>query len=204
MLMPEGDFLRPTTQNRMLAILEALEDNAAVSQSRLGECTGLSVAMINSYLKKMCDQGLVERRPINAKSYSYLITEEGHSMRRRYLGDYCAEIVRSYTTIKKHVHAKLNRLALEGKKRLVLWGASETCEIVLSALRNTSLTVLALVDSDTDKHGTLLAGHAIFPPEVLASMHCDAVVITSFGQAEKIQEQLHPIAQSHGLEVVRL
>lgn len=204
MLMPEGEFLRPTTQNRMLAILEALTDNAAISQSELGIRTGLSSAMVNGYLKQMREDGLVERRPLNAKSYEYLLTQSGRNVRREYFGEYCAEIVRSYTAIKRHVQDKLEKLAQEGKQRLVLWGASETCDIVLSALRETPLTVLALVDSNPAKHGTLLAGHAIFPPAVLTSMNCDAVVITSFGQAANIYEQLQPLANDYGLEVVRL
>lgn len=204
MLHSHGRFLRPSTDNRTLSILETLSQDSVVSQSALGERTGLSGAMVNSYLRDLKADGCIERRPLNAKSYEYVLTERGHAQRRELLDEYCAEIVRGYTALKDLVRDKLHGLAERGVNRLVLWGASETCEVVLSALRGSGLTVLALVDSDPAKHGRLLAGHAIFPPEVLPSMNCDAVVITSFGRSGDIHAQLRPLAEAHGLEVVRL
>ena len=204
MLRPNGRFLRPSTDNRTLSILETLSVDSAVSQSALGERTGLSGAMVNSYLRDLKAEGFIEKRPLNAKSFEYVLTDNGHRERRALLDEYCAEIVRSYTALKTLVQSKLNGLAERGIRRLALWGASETCEVALSAIRDTELTVLALVDSDPAKHGRLLAGHAIFPPEILPAMNCDAVVITSFGRSEDIHAQLRPLAEAHGLEVVRL
>lgn len=204
MLQHDGRFLKPSQDNRALSLLETLSEDSSLSQSALGERTGLSGAMVNRYLRDLQQQGLLEKRPVNAKSYEYVLTPAGHDQRRELLGDYCAEIVRSYTALKTLVQGKLDKLEQAGRTRLVLWGASETCEVALSAIRNMKLTVLALVDSDPSKHGTLLAGHAILPPEVLPSMQCDAVVITSFGKGRDIQTQLKPLAKAHGLEVVRL
>ncbi|BBD07997.1 winged helix-turn-helix domain-containing protein [Desulfovibrio ferrophilus] len=204
MLQHQGRFLRPSTDNRTLSLLETLSEDSAVSQSALGERTGLSGAMVNKYLRELQHQGLIDKRPLNAKSYEYVLTQAGHSQRRELLGEYCAEIVRSYTALKALIGNKLDSLEKSGKQRLVLWGASETCEVVLSAIQNTGLTVLALVDSAPAKHGTMLAGHAILPPDILSSMHCDAVIITSFGKSDDIHAQLKPLAMAHGLEVVRL
>lgn len=204
MLQHQGHFLRPSTDHRTLSLLETLAEDSAVSQSTLGERTGLSAAMVNKYLRDLQHQGLIEKRPLNAKCYEYVLTRAGHGQRRELLGQYCAEVVRSYTALKTLVRGKLARLEQTGKRRLVLWGASETCEVALSAIRETSLTVLALVDSNPAKHGTLLAGLPILPPAILPSMQCDAVIITSFGKSGDIHAQLKPLAEAHDLEVVRL
>ena len=204
MLQHEGRFLKPSQDKRTLSLLETLSEDSAISQSSLGERTGLSGAMVNKYLRDLQHQGLIEKRPINAKSYEYVLTRSGHDQRRELLGEYCAEVVRSYTALKTLVQGKLGRLEQAGKRRIILWGASETCEVTLSAIRHTGLTVLALVDSDPAKHGTLLAGHVILPPSVLRELDCDAVVITSFGKGGDIHAQLKPLAQAHGLEVIRL
>lgn len=204
MLEQPSRFFRPSTEKRTLALLEALAEDPGLSQSALGERTGLSPAMVNSYLRDLQARGLVAARPVNGKSYRYDPTEDGQRERRTLLGDYCAEIVRSYTAIKSQVRAKLARLQDQGKTRLVLWGASETCEVVLAALTGGPFTVLALVDSDPAKHGSVLAGHPILPPEILPALSCDAVVATSFGRGDDISAQLRPIAETHGLEVVRL
>jgi len=204
MLQHEGRFLKPSQDKQTLSLLETLSEDSTLSQSALGERTGLSVASVNKYLRDMQLQGLVEKRPVNAKSFEYVLTRPGHDLRRELLDEYCAEVVRGYTALKALVQSKLERLEEAGRQSLILWGASETCEVALSAIRGTGLTVLALVDSNPAKHGTLLAGHVILPPAVLRDLKCDAVVITSFGKGGDIHAQLKPLAQANGLEVVRL
>ncbi|WP_028586787.1 winged helix-turn-helix domain-containing protein [Desulfocurvus vexinensis] len=204
MLPHQGRFVRPSTAQRTLTLLEALAEAPDLSQSVLGERAGLSPAMVNTYLRDFQTQGLVEARPVNGKSFRYELTPRGEGERRALLGDYCAEIVRSYTAIKALVRAKLARLETAGHTRLALWGASETCEVVLAALGATGLTVLALLDSDPAKHGTVLGGHPILPPEVLPGLRCDAVVITSFGRGDDIEARLRAMPGAAGVEVVRL
>jgi len=204
MLQHHSRFFRPSTEKRTLALLETLAQDPDLSQSVLGERTGLSSAMVNTYLRDFQSRELITARPINGKSFRYEITENGERERHALFGDYCAEIVRSYTAIKSLVRTKLDRLEAEGKIRLILWGASETCEVVLATLQSSRFVVLALVDSDPAKQGRVLGGHAIFPPEVLPGLGCDAVVVTSFGRSDDILAQLRPMADANGLEVVSL
>jgi len=76
--------------------------------------------------------------------------------------------------------------------------------VVLSALRDTGFQVVALVDNDVDKHGTLFHGYVISSPLVLDHVDCQAVVITSFGRQDEIHQQLQPVSIRRGLETVRL
>ncbi len=204
MLLHQGRFVRPSTAQRTLALLEALAQEPDLSQSVLGERTGLSPATVNAYLRDLQERGLVDARPVNGKSFRYEPTPAGEETRRALLGDYCAEVVRGYTAIKTLVRAKLARLEAAGRTRLALWGASETCEVVLAALGSTGLTVLALLDSDPAKHGGALGGRPILPPEVLPGLRCDAVVVTSFGRGDDIEARLRAMPGAAGLEVVRL
>lgn len=204
MLHLSGQFVRPSTEYRTLAILEALAETPHLSQSGLGERTGMSGAMVNSYLKDLRGKNCVEARPVNARNYEYLLTDAGERLRRDLFSAYCAEVVRSYTAVKTLVRRKLQVLEERGQKRLVLFGASETCEIALSTLRHMDCTVLALLDNDPDKHSQQLAGHTIFPPHVLETLTCDAIVITSFGQADDIFQQIQPLAESRHIPVVKL
>ncbi|NJB67068.1 DNA-binding MarR family transcriptional regulator [Desulfobaculum xiamenense] len=204
MLHINGQFLRPSTEYRTLAILEELAEDNTLSQSQLGERTGLSGAMVNHYLKDLRDRNILDVRPLNARSNEYVLTAQGERLRRDLFADYCAEIVRSYTALKQLVHRKLAGLERDGRRRLVFFGASETCEIALSAVRAMNLTVLALLDNNPAKHGEVLAGHTIFPPRVIESIGCDAIVVTSFGQADDILKQVRPLAETRNIPVVRL
>ena len=94
-------------------------------------------------------------------------------------------------------------IKVRGLTRLALFGASETCEIVLSALRDSGFSVVLLLDNDSNKYGTVFHGHVVSRPHVLEQVECDAVVITSFGRQHEIFEQLKSIASERGFEIVR-
>ena len=203
MLVTNGYYLKPSKSTRVLAILDALSRDSKLSQFELGKQLHLSGAMVNQYLKQLQSEGLVEFLPINGKSYNYTLTDQGHKSRRRMFSDYSSETVRLYSTIKEFVLEQLDELEKEGRRKLALFGASETCEVVLSALRDTNFQVLALLDNDTVKQGQFFNGHVVSAPHILDQVDCDAVVITSFGKQGEIYEQLLPYSEKRGFKIVR-
>jgi predicted transcriptional regulator len=204
MLQKNSRFLRPSTEHRTLGILQALSEDPSVSQWKLGRRAGLSSARINGYLKELKDQGHLTVNPLNAKSYEYLVTEQGERMRRELLGEYCAEVVRSYTALKEAVRKRLAGFIEQGVQRVALFGAAETCEVVLAAVEPLPLTVTAVIDSDPQKHGKLFGNFVILPPSVLLEIGCQAVIITSFGKSDEIYETLTKIIDVNSIPVVRL
>jgi len=203
MLITDGLYLKPSKSSRILAILDALSRDSSFSQFELGKRLNLSGAMVNQYLKQLQSDGLVEFLPVNGKSFRYFLTEEGHKSRQKMFSDYSSETVRLYSTIKDFVLDKLKVLEETGKRRLALFGASETCEVVLSALRDTSFQVMILLDNDSAKQGQIFNGHVVSAPHVLDQVDCDAVVITSFGKQGEIYEQLKPYSDKRGFQIVR-
>ena len=133
-----------------------------------------------------------------------MLTSGGEKSRRQMFSDYSSETIRLYTNVKDFILSKLRSLERRGRKKIALFGASETCEVVLSALRDTGFLVVAVVDNDPDKHGTLFHGYVISSPLVLEHVDCQCVVITSFGRQDEIYQQLQPVSQKCGLEIVRL
>lgn len=118
---------------------------------------------------------------------------------------FSSETVQIYTALKAAIVHKLANLKSRSLVKLVLFGASETCEIVLQALRATGgFEVMALVDNDPAKAGKTLGGHVISPPVVLDSLRPQAVVITSYGCQEEIHGQLRELYGQHNVEIIRL
>lgn len=202
-LIAEGIYFKPSKNARVLAMLDTLSFHSGLSQYELGRRLNLSGAMVNQYLKQMQAEGLVEFQPVNGKSYRYMLTPEGEAVRRQMLAGYSSETVRIYSTLKRFIQERLEPLVAENKLRLVLFGASETCEVVLSTLLESPFKVVALVDNDLDKHGVLFHGHVVSSPALLEHVECDAMVITSFGRQDEIYVQLNPIAERMGVDVVR-
>jgi len=204
MLLSDGKYIKPSKETRVLAILDSLSQDSALSQYELCRRLKLSGAMVNQYLKLLQEQKLIEYRPVNGKSYRYVLTSGGEKSRRQMFSDYSSETIRLYTNIKDFIVSKLRSLEARGRKKIALFGASETCEVVLSALRDTGFQVVAVVDNDVDKQGALFHGYVISSPLVLDHVDCQAVVITSFGRQDEIHQQLQPVSTRRGLETVRL
>ncbi len=152
----------------------------------------------------MATAGYIEFEPVNARSFNYNLTPAGESLRQGLFDQYCVEMVQGYTTLKQMIRNKLAPLRRRGLLRVALFGASETCEVVVSSLRNTDFRIVALLDSDPAKQGMTFLGMVISPPMVLASLNCQVVVITSFSRQEEIGRQIDCECSSRNLEIVRL
>ena len=205
MFLVNKTFYRPSKEARRLTILDALSQDSQVSQKELGRRANLSGAMVNQYLRLMEDDGLIHFERVNGKSFRYSLTESGEARRRAMFSSFSSETVQIYTALKAAIQGKLAGLKARGLVKLALFGASETCEVVLQALRAAGgFEVVALVDNDPDKAGKTLGGNVISPPVALASLRPQAVVITSFGRQEEIYEQLAAPCRDNSVEIVRL
>ena len=204
LLIAECEFIKPTRIARELFILETLALDSSLSQHKLGESSFLSGAMINQYLRTLQDKGLIRFVPSGNKSYNYEPTEAGAALRRSMFAAYSGELVRLYSALKRCILEKVSCLESKGIRKIALFGASETGEVVLSALAESSFDVVAVVDNDTAKHGKPFKGHIICSPEVLQYIPTEAVVITSFGHQDEIYAQIAPLATSKGMEVMKL
>ena len=190
MLLVNKRFLKPTKDARVISILENLRINPEMSQSELGERSLLSSAMVNNYLGELQKRGFIKPVPLDGKRFRYELTSQGEEARRDLLGYYMAEIVQVYSALKQSIKEKLDRIVSEGIEEIVLFGASTTCEVVLSVIDVRELRVIAVIDSDIKKHGQIFCGYVISPPEILKYIKFNAILITSFARHKEIRLQL--------------
>ena len=81
-----------------------------------------------------------------------------------------------YSALKEGIRSKLADLEAEGHASLILFGASETCEVVLAAIEGTNFRVVAITDNDPAKHGQSFHGHIVVPPQLIEKIPCQAVI----------------------------
>lgn len=204
-LLKPRRFFKPHKPLRVLSIMETFYLDSSLSQKELGKKTAMSGAMANQYINDLNGQGMIHPEAVNGKCYHYKLTSEGEKQRQTLLGEYCAEIVQIYSSLKELILQKLADLAVKNKTSLALFGASETCEVVMSALQKSKkFQVVAIVDNDKNKHSNTFQSHVILPPATLENINFDAVVITSFGRQQEIYNQLIPLSQKKNFQIVRL
>lgn len=197
-------YFAPGKDTWVLAILEALSRESDISQRDLGRLLHISGAVVNQHLRELNERQLIRFEARNGKSYRYVLTAEGEALRQDMATRCSTEAIHIYTGLKALVRERLLGLAARELTRIVLFGASETCEVVLSALGDLPLKVMALVDNDAAKHGTLFHGYIISPPHILDAVDCQAVLVTSFGRQAEIKAQLAPLCRARGLEIASL
>lgn len=204
MFLQDRRFYKPSRDARVLAILDSLSQENTLSQNELGRRLNLSGAMVNQYLKELQDGNLIRYEAVNGKSYRYVLTDAGEHKRLQMFSGLSTETIQIYTALKQLIASKLDGLKRRGMSKIALFGASETCEVVLSSLRDGFFEIVTLLDNDPGKQGKLFHGYVISPPHVLEAVPCQAVLITSFARQEEIYQQLEPLRRKKGLEVVKL
>ena len=183
-------FLSPTKKSRRLAVLLAIHDAPESSQHSIGKTTRLSSSMVNNYIKRLKEEGLITVSGDTNRTQSYHLTADGQQMLREALLDYSADIVQLYGSVKREIAKILSGYYEEGIRTGVLFGAAETAEVVHLAIKETQLVMIGVVDSDAAKHGKPFNGLIIQAPEEIKRIRPDAVIITSFARQEEIHGYL--------------
>jgi len=198
-----SEFLAPTKRFRRLSVLLAIHDSSQISQHKIARIAHLSSSMVNNYIKELHEQRLIKITGHTNRTQRYYLTPSGRQLLISSLLSYSSEIIRLYGGAKRQLSKRLQRIHEEGIRTVALFGAAETAEVVLAAIKETPLRVTAVMDSDSAKQGKPLNGLTVQKPESLNQIEVDAVVITSFGRQEEIHDDVRKLVGNQ-MKVVRL
>ncbi len=203
MLRRKYRFIRPTPEYRELAILAAIESDPRASQRSLARDASLSLAVLNDYLDRLVSSGHVEIDGPTPRAYRYRLTALGRVRKDELFFAVSREVIQFYGQMKAEFRRRLEEHAARGIRRVILFGAAETGELVTLAARETALEVIGIVDNDPARQGKRLGHLTIDSPSAILANQPDAVLITSFGHMDEIHEQLKPM-EERGLRILRL
>jgi len=181
-----SSFLMPTKRFRRLSVLLAIHNNPNVSQHKMAEMSHLSSSMVNNYIKKFKEEGLLWVSGKTNRTQTYHLAPSGEQELISLLVKYSTEIIQLYGAAKRELTNRLRQMATDGICNIALFGAAETAEVVNAALKETPLKVKAILDNDPNKQGKPFNGLTVQPPDFLEEIDVDAVVITSFGKQDEI------------------
>lgn len=184
-------------------MLLAINGTSDVSQHKLGRLTNLSSSMVNNYIKQFKEDGLIKIKGKTNRTHTYHLTRPGQKTLMAALLSCSAEIVQLYGSVKREIANILSAVYDEGVRTVVLYGAAETAEVVHTALKETYLVAIGIVDSDSKKQGKPFNGLMIQSPDEIPKIAPDAVVITSFAKQEEIYKSIQPLSK-HGIKIKKL
>lgn len=189
-------FFSPTSELKELLLLQHIENKPETTQKEIAKVINGAASMVNVYIDNLEKKGFMERDYQSAKVVNYNITAEGIKRKNFLLISYMGELLDLYRLAKENVEKFLRDLEDKGYKNILLYGAGEVAETILSIIRDrdtNSSKVVAIIDDNIDKKNTELLGHKIILPEEIVNYNHDAIVITSYTFEDDILKKLKEI-----------
>src|SRR5512137_2565304 len=118
---PQGLYI-PTPKLNQLHILRQIASDPDITQAELARRCALSVAMVNNYMKELCDLGFLEYRRKNSKTVSYYVTPAGKEATDATQKELLNELVALIAQAKEQVQEIIRSQARGELRRVVLYG----------------------------------------------------------------------------------
>jgi predicted transcriptional regulator len=199
---PQSLYLQSPKLNQ-LNILREVAANARITQAELATRCSLSVAMVNNYMKDLCNSGLLEYKRKSVKSVTYHLTPSG----TRHLGtlqsDLIGEMVDMFVNAKARILARIMDQANTALQRVVLYGSGHLAQLAFHSLELSGVSVLGVCDDDPNRIGGDFCGREIVNPSQIRFIAPDAVIIADTLRTDEILRNLDFLSQ-RGIELIRL
>lgn len=191
--MINNEFFKPTALYKEFRILDLIRNSPNITQREISSMVGISVSMVNDYFDIYEKNGYLIRDYQSKKNVSYKITKAGIE-RMKYLNiGFLNASQNIYSYAKHNIKAFLNQIIEKGFKNILLYGAGEVAEILLTTIRNDSnipLNVVGVIDDDESKQEHKLVNYDIHSNNEIKKISHDGILIASYTHSKKIFDKL--------------
>lgn len=134
-----------------MRLFTALESGSEESQASLSRRVGAAVGLVNALLKRAVRKGTVKMISAPARRYTYYLTPKGFAEKSRLVAEYLNFSLSFFREARGEYAALLASAERDGLRHLVLIGAGELAEIAALAAMETTVTLVAVVDAETNQ-----------------------------------------------------
>jgi len=134
----------------MLGLLESVERGGEQSQRRLASELGVALGLVNTYLKRCVNKGLVKVRSVPARRYAYYLTPNGFAEKSRLTLEYLSNSLTLFRQAKKDCTVALLAARERGLLRVAVLGANDLAEIAAICSLDLGVTIVTVVDPKSE------------------------------------------------------
>jgi DNA-binding MarR family transcriptional regulator len=193
----------PAPKLNQLHILKEIAGDPDITQAELARRCALSVAMVNNYMKELCDLGFLEYRRKNSKTVSYYVTPAGKDATDATQKELLNELISLIAQAKEQVHEIIMSQARGELRRVVLYGTGILAEIAFHALEAAKVSVIGVCSDDPAEVGQEWCGRERINSSQIRYMAPDAVVIALLQRSDDVYLGLTQLYQ-YGIDLIRL
>lgn len=135
----------------VLGLLSSVELDGDRSQRRIAAELGIALGLVNAYLRRCVNKGLLKVRDAPARRYAYYLTPYGFAEKSRLTVQYLSDSFSFFRQAKADCTRVLEAAKASGFSRLVLTGKSDLAEIAILCAVEAAVKIVAIVDSHSDE-----------------------------------------------------
>lgn len=118
-------------QPHLLGILEAIENDATVSQRRLAEQLGIALGLVNTYLRWCVQKGWVKMQHIPSRRYAYYLTPQGLIEKSTMIGRHMQESFALFRAARDECQELIREFEARHIRKVVLVGSGDLRDFVM-------------------------------------------------------------------------
>jgi hypothetical protein len=134
----------------MLGLLESVQRGDAHSQRRMASELGIALGLVNAYLRRCINKGLVKVGEAPAKRYAYYLTPGGFAEKSRLTIEYLSYSFSLFRQAKTDCMAVLKAARGNGIARIAILGMSDLAEIAAICALDCGIAIVAVVDAQSE------------------------------------------------------
>jgi DNA-binding MarR family transcriptional regulator len=180
-----GALLGRNSENSriVLGLLESVGRDSAQSQRRLAAELGIAVGLVNVYLKRCVNKGLLKMAEAPARRYAYYLTPYGFAEKARLTLEYLSYSFDLFRRAKADCTSVFLAASARGFDQVVLAGVSELAEIATICALETGIEIVLIVDARSSL--TTFAGLTVVGSYDRIQSSFQAVVVTELKTAQE-------------------
>ena len=178
--------------HRDLQLLEAVEQDARVTQRTLSTKLGIALGLTNIYLKRLVRKGYIKCVNVQSNRISYLITPRGIVEKARLTYEFMDYSLHLYAGVRRRLRTVFQECAAGGR-RVAIFGRGEAAELAYLSLKEAGLEPVAIFDGEGGPEFLGMPVHAIRDH---AEIEYDLIIVATL---ERSAQQLVTVLLDSGV-----
>ncbi len=130
----------------ILRLMGEIERDDSPSQRELSRRLGLSLGLVNTFLKRLVNKGYFKVKTMPRKRIKYFLTAEGLARKSKLTVEYLQYSVNFYREVKNLLVTKFKQMEKNKINSILFFGAGEVAELAYLYLQFTDIQLVGIVD----------------------------------------------------------
>lgn len=171
-----------------LAVLNAVHDNASLTQRSVARQLGMALGLVNAYLKRCVTKGYIKISQVPPRRYAYYLTPTGFAEKRRLTAEYLRQSFKFVQAARHDCGREFEACCRRGWSRVVFHGAGDFADIAFLCSREFDIDLVAVVDPEAGLE-TYHGVPVVSAPADIADPW-DVVLVTDLVNAQGVFDRL--------------